>query len=93
MKLTKSWILLDTSSTDSVSNNPEFVQNIWDCSESKNLTVLKNGGDQTFSKFANLRMFLLRVHYDEGSLVTILLMKDIGNLRGVVSIMNSSKET
>ena len=49
--------------------------------------------EEDISKFADLKMFLLKVHYDEGSLVTILLMKDIGNLRGVVSIMNLSKET
>ena len=45
----------------------------------------------TFSKFANLEILLLKMHYDGTSLVTVLSMKHVANLKKIVVIMQLSK--
>ena len=88
-QLESSWVLLDTCSTHSVSNNKKLVRDIVDCTRENFLTMSTNGGDKTFTKKAILRLLPIPVHFEEDSLATVISLKDIANIDGVYVTMDS----
>jgi len=65
------------------------VRNIKKCKPYEELVIATNNGDKNFSWLAELNILPLTVHYDEGSLATILSMKDVANIPGAFVKMNS----
>jgi hypothetical protein len=86
------WILLDTCSMASVSNNEDLVCNIHTCEPQDELTVFTNGGSKLFKKRGTLRLFPLDVHFNKDSMATIVSMKDLASLANVRIHMDSHKE-
>ena len=70
------WLLLDTCSKDSIDSNAELVPDIQDCTHDNNLTVITNGGSQTFDKIASLKIFPLYIHLNYDSMANILASKE-----------------
>ena len=91
-KLESTWILLDTCSTHSVSNNKNLVTNITECPEAERLVMSTNGGNKTFSKKAMLKMLPLPVFFEEDSLGTVLSLNDVSKIKGARLIMDTEKE-
>ena len=88
----KNWLLLDTCSTVSVCCNPNLVKDITSCSTSDALTIITNGGSQTFKQTATLNLLPLDVHYNPDSLANILSLSDVANLAGARITMDSKVE-
>jgi hypothetical protein len=87
-----SWLLLDTCSTSSVSNNKDNVGTIRDCSQDECLKMFTNGGSTFYDKIAPLNLLLFDVHFNDQSMDTILSVKDVANLDSVHITMDTSKE-
>jgi hypothetical protein len=79
----KSWLLLDTCSTSSVTNNPDLVHNLRDCSKEEILTVHTNGSTKTFSQLGHLSLLPLQVHYNPDSLANIPCFDDVAHIDNV----------
>jgi hypothetical protein len=79
----KSWLLLDTCSTSSVTNNLDLVHAVRTCSKEEVLTVHTNGGTKSFSQLGHLRLLPLQVHYNPDSLANILCFDDVACIDGV----------
>ena len=90
--LESSWILLDTCSTHSVSNNKMLVRDIVDCTKAEFLTVSTNRGNRTFRKRAFLKLIPIQVHFEEDSLTTVFSLKDIANIKGFYVTMDTRAE-
>ena len=88
----KNWILLDTCSTCDVSNNPELVHNIQECSPSNTLTAYTNGGAQKYDHIATLRMLPITVHFKADSMATILSLKTVSEIDGSRLTMYTAKD-
>jgi hypothetical protein len=88
----KSWVLLDTCSTSSVSNNKENVGDIRKCSPEECLQMFSNGGSIFYDEMAPLKLLPLDVHFNAESVATILSVKDVANIEGVHITMDTSKE-
>ena len=86
------WILLDTCSTASVCCNEELVRDIRKCKQDEELTVITNGGRQTFKHIAVLKDLPLQVYYKKDSLANIVALRDVANIPGVNILMDTSKE-
>ena len=83
------WILLDTLSAHSVSNNSNLVTRIVRCEKDDNLTASTNGGYMTFRKKARLKILTLDVFFNENSMATIISLKDVANMPGSRIIMDT----
>ena len=90
--ISKSWILLDTCSTDSVVNNLSFVTDIRDCNEQETLKIHTNGGALAFTKLGILKFLPLSVHVNESSMANILAVSDVAAIDGVRLTMDSEQE-
>ena len=88
----KNWILLDTCSTCSVSNNRDFLGPISKCTPDNVLMVFTNGGSKTFDETALLKLLPMTIHHNPDSMATILSVKDVGNIPGVQITMDTLKE-
>ena len=53
--INKTWIILDTWSTDSVKNNLDYVEDTKNCAKHEELTALKNGGPLLFDQEGRLK--------------------------------------
>jgi hypothetical protein len=89
----KSWILLDTCSTASVTCNSDLLNNISVCDDDSSLTIYTNGGSQHFDSKGTLKMLPIDVHYNMNSMANILSMKDVVSLPDVKVTMDSSQES
>ena len=69
------WVLLDTCSTNSASNNTDLVKEIRTCKDHEKLTVSKNGGINGFDTNSTLIFFSMSVHSNQNSIATILSFK------------------
>ena len=58
------WVLLETTSTNSVSNNMDLVKEIIPCKNHEKITVPTNGGQNSFDKKATLKTFPMTVHFN-----------------------------
>ena len=90
--INKNWLLLDTCSTISVCCNPNLVNNIKPCPPGHEVTVVTNGGAQSFEKEATLNILPIRVHFNHDSLANILSLSDVANLPGARLTMDSQVE-
>ena len=86
------WVLLDTCSTASVVCNEELVRDIRRCESGEELTVVTNGGRQTFEHIAVMKELPLQVYYKKDSLANIIALRDVANIPGVSITMDTSKE-
>ena len=66
------WVLIDTCSTNSVSNNTGLVKEIRMIKNPKKLNVSTNGGLKIFDKKATLELFSVTVHFNQKSMEAIL---------------------
>ena len=90
--INKNWLLLDSCSMVSVVCNPALVHGIKTCAPGQSVTVITNGGAQTFEKTATLNALPLSVFFNPYSLANILSVSDIANLPGAKIMMDSSIE-
>jgi len=88
----KTWILLDTCFTNSVSNNREMVGDIQKCDPHDTLTAHTNRRVKVFGKYATLRIMPIRTHFNKDSLAMILALKDIASIPGTKVTMDTSLE-
>ena len=86
----KNWILLDTCSTVSVFCNPDLVHNITDCKPGDGITVVTNGGSESFKQHGMMRLLPLRVHFNAQSIANIVSLSDIANLEGARLTMDTN---
>ena len=86
------WILLDTCSTASVSNNSTLVTNIRDCTDEERLILNTNGGSVSFDQMADLKLLPMSVNFNADTMATVLSIKDVANLNGVHLTMNTLEE-
>ena len=61
----KTWILLDTYSTDSAKNNFDYVENVKNCAKQEELTVFMNGGSLLFNRKGRLTFFTFECEYEK----------------------------
>ena len=87
-----SWVLLDTCSTSSVTNNKDKVGDIRNCSPDECLKMFTNSGSTFYDKIAPLKLLPLDVHFNEKSMATILSVKDVNNIPDVHITMDTRKE-
>ena len=90
--INRSWLLLDTCSTVSVACNPKIVNHIRECAPGGGITVVTNGGSQTFTQMATLDILPINVHFNEHSIANILSLSDVANLKGARLTMDSEVE-
>ena len=90
--INKNWVLLDTCSTISVCCNSQLVTNIQQCAPGHEVTVVTNGGAQSFEKEAMLKILPIRVHFNHNSLANILSLSDVANLPEARLTMDSEVE-
>ena len=87
--INKNWILLDTASTVSVSNNPALVHDIQPCRDDV-LTIVTGGGTHTFDQKEVFNLLHIAAHFDLSSLANIISMKDVASLPGARVTMDST---
>ena len=73
--ISKTWILLDLCSTNSVTNNLKFVANVKQCFAGQELLALTNGGSKQYDHEGDFIFLPMKVYVKEDSLATILSMK------------------
>ena len=88
----RSWILLDTCSLNSTSNDAQHVENITQCFFGREMTTITNGGPKCFEKEATLKIFPLKVYFNQDSLATIVSYYEVSILPRVSMIVNSKVE-
>ena len=88
----KSWVLLDTGLTVSVFCNRDLVSNVNLCEPGQGITVITNGGLQSFEEEADANLLPIKVHFNPDLLANILSMSDVANLPGACVTMDSSME-
>ena len=80
--LKPSWILLDSCSTDSCTNNRSMMESLEDCKKGERLVLSTNGGRVHFAKRGVFKMLPMKIYYNEKSMGTILSIKDVLNVKG-----------
>ena len=88
--INKTWTLLDTFSTDSVTKKFYSVEDVKNCAKHEELKVLTNGVSLLFDQKLRLTFLPLNVHVNENSLAAILYFKDVNNIPGVPVTMDIS---
>ena len=78
--ISRSWVLLDTCSTDSTCNDTRHVNNIVQCKTSEEMITQTNGGPKRFTKEADLKLFPMKVYFEQESLATVLSYYQVKNL-------------
>ena len=58
--ISKTWILLDSCSTNTVFKNPDLVANIRTGTAGEELKMLTNGGSVTYKEVADCKLLLLK---------------------------------
>ena len=83
------WILLDTCSTYSVTNNLDYVEDVKNCAKDEELTVFTNEGSLLFDRKGRLTFLPLSVHVNDNYLATILSLKYVNSIPGVLLTMDT----
>ena len=91
--ISKTWILLDSCSTDTVFKNPDLVTNIRTGSTNEELKMLTNGGSVTYKDVADCKLLPLKVHFKKDSLANVLSFKQVSEIPGVKITTYTSKES
>ena len=70
----KEWVLLDACLTVFTSCNPDLVKIFKPCAPGDSITVLTNGGSNTFklNKHTKMSILPIKVHYNESFMANIL---------------------
>ena len=74
---------MDSCSTDSCTNNEDFLGNLNVCEEKDKFLLFTNGGDIEFKQRGIFKLLLAKMYYNPTSLATVLSMKDALNIPGV----------
>ena len=82
ISLPNSWILLDSCSSDTCSNNKQMVKNIRKCRPNEVLELETNGGSIFFDEIGMMKMLPIKAYYNPKSIATIISFKDVMNLSG-----------
>ena len=90
--ISKTWILLDSCSTDTVFKNPDLVANIRTGTADEELRMLTNGGSVTYKEVADCKLSPLKVHFNKVSLANVLSFKQVSEIPGVKITIDTSKE-
>ena len=69
----KSWVLLDTCYTVSVTNNDDLVTNIHDCEHHEYLNAVTNEKSQLYTHLADMILFPIVVHFKKDSMANIII--------------------
>jgi hypothetical protein len=80
--LNRDWILLDTCSTNSCTNNRKMIRNIRPCDKNEILELETNGGQIVFDQIGQMIDLPVVAHFNPDSLATIIAVKDVFNLNG-----------
>ena len=87
------WILLDTCSTASVCNNLDVLSDTRIYNEDEELTVITNGGSQSFKLIGNFKHLPMEDHYNADSLANILSFKHVSEIPGVTITIDTIKDS
>ena len=90
--LPPSWVLLDTCSTRSCTNDMSILKNIRKCSHNDCVELVTNGGKVVFSSKGDCTFLPMELYYNRDSLATIISVKDVGRLPGFTLTMDTSVE-
>ena len=85
-------IILETCSTDRVTNNLDYFEDVNNCTKDKEIKVLTNGGSLLFDRKGRLTFLPSGVHVNYNSLATILSLKYVNKIIGVRVTMDTSIE-
>ena len=88
----QSWLLLDTCTTRSMSNNKSIVNDITDGKCNSWLKLHNNGGPVIFNEMVKLNLLPLTVHFNEAYKVTIISFSDVCDINGIRVILTRSWE-
>lgn len=86
------WILLNTCSTASVTNDESFIENIRTCSNEENLKLSTNGGPISFNQIGHLKFLDIDVYYNPKSMAIVLSLSDVVDLDSVQMTMDTLEE-
>ena len=90
--ISKTWILLDSCSTDTVFKNPDLVTNIRTGTTDEELRMLTNGGSVTYKEVADCKLLPLKVHFNKNSMANVLSFKQVSEIPGAKITTDTSKE-
>ena len=82
------WIILDTCTSRSVSNNTDMLTDIIDGDNDNYLRLHTNGGPAILDQKAKLKIFSLRVHFKKESMATILSFSDVCDIDDIKVIFD-----
>ena len=89
--ISKTWIFLDSCSTDTVFNNPDLVANIRTGSADEELRILTNGRSITYKEVADCKLLPIKVNFNKDSLANALSYKQVSEIPGVKITTDTSK--
>jgi len=85
------WLILNTCSSHSVTNNQKIMTNRSKCSKDAALKIT-NAGEKIFSEIARLKRYAIGIYFNEDSLGTILSFCDVASIPGVCIMMDTADE-
>ena len=87
------WTLIDTFSTDSITNNLEMIENVRTCTEDEKRIIITNGGSKYYDSMVSLNILPMEVHSNNDSMANIFLLKYVASIAGVKITMDKIKES
>ena len=88
----KTWILVDTCSASSFSNNIELVMNVQAFDEEGVLEILMDGGSQHYVDKGTLKIITTKLHMDTKYMATILYFKGVTSILVMRITMDTANE-
>ena len=85
-----SWVLLDTCTSRSVSNNKKMVSNIINYKQNDWLKLHTNGGPAILKQMAKLNLLPINVHFNEKSMAVIIYFLDVCDIAGIRVLFDSN---
>ena len=71
------------------SEKKSYVEDMNNCAKDKDLTVFTNGGQKIFDRKGRLTFLPLGVHVNNNYLATIISLKYVNNISGVLMTMDT----
>ena len=90
MLINKNWILLDSCTTHSCTNNMELIKDLRDFDETEKLWLNTNGGPIYFDKKGIFKIIPAEVYFNKSAIATVLGMKDVLSVPGVRVVYDSA---
>ena len=88
----KTWILLDSSSTETVFKNPDLVSNIRIGSTDEELRMLIHEGSVIYKEVADCKLLPLNVQFNKASMANVLSFKQVSEIPAAKVTTHTSKE-